>query len=413
MGKISWRPRAKRLREDESSSSQEDKTWPAQFAKRPRKGDQLTGESPGESETKGSDSSDNASLKHASDASDNSASSTPVRRRQLSEEPGPVSSSPHQFFSMPRPTQEQREKQRQEAIARRETGFPLPFGGQTGITPVEKLDPTSLPSFVSIEPKIGDPPSCDWSAFRKPKLRRYSMPSSFEWQSLLGRGVDGTAFRARADGRELVVKVFHHSRWMENLAYWAFARECRNCAVLELITTSIRHAKDQGRDIFIHPYPETKRQAYRNLKAFSTEYIGGGRPPGFVPFESNTEINECLGWMKVTGLEFQEYAVASSDQLCQPDVTQDLYAIVYTWLPQGTLTKKALQDQLDFFWLTGFSLVPIADRNYRGSGILVDFSDPILPHDPTWCHLGFGYVVKDGPNNSFYSGNREPRAPKS
>lgn len=92
-------------------------------------------------------------------------------------------------------------------ISRCEEGYPLRLGDEHPVVPVEALDTETLPSCVSLEPKIGDPPSCDWPAFRRPKLRRFPDASSLELKTHLAEGVDGIVFRARSGDREVVVKM--------------------------------------------------------------------------------------------------------------------------------------------------------------------------------------------------------------
>ncbi len=43
-----------------------------------------------------------------------------------------------------------------------------------------------------------------------------------------------------------------------------------------------------------------------------------------------------------------------------------------------------VQRHFDFFYLAGFVLVPFREPNWRGKGVLVDFSDLVPPHSRRW-----------------------------
>lgn len=66
--------------------------------------------------------------------------------------------------------------------------------------------------------------------------------------------------------------------------------------------------------------------------------------------------------------------------------TEYYYAIVYEYVPdtQCALTADVLQAQLDFFWLSGFCLVPLRAENWTGPGILLDLADLICPWQAAW-----------------------------
>lgn len=64
------------------------------------------------------------------------------------------------------------------------------------------------------------------------------------------------------------------------------------------------------------------------------------------------------------------------------------------FVPEGLLEEDMVQSSLDFFYLAGFVCVLVKLDNWRGSGILVDFSDLILPHSPAWRQFYYGKMVK-------------------
>ena len=63
-------------------------------------------------------------------------------------------------------------------------------------------------SFLSQEPKVGDPP-LEWDDFKRPRLRRFPRSrNDIELQRFLGRGEDGITIKAQIKGGEAVaVKI--------------------------------------------------------------------------------------------------------------------------------------------------------------------------------------------------------------
>lgn len=182
---------------------------------------------------------------------------------------------------------------------------------------------------------------------------------------------------------------------------WPFERECLNCAVLELMTTSLRDAAANNQPIYLHTRPKTRQDALRNIRAFSKEYAEKyqserERPPGFEAFALKPQINDCLGWMQLDG-DFI-WSLVRKFRLGPYRGLQTrlpwYYAIVYKFVPQGTLDDDVVQSQYDFFYLAGFCIAHFKEDNWRGSGILVDFSDLVLPHLLQWQQGSYGRKVK-------------------
>ncbi|KAM7182889.1 hypothetical protein V8F33_013941 [Rhypophila sp. PSN 637] len=256
-------------------------------------------------------------------------------------------------------------------------------------------------SFLSTEPMQGDP-SCKWENFKNAKLRRFPGElSAFRWERYIGTGEDGVVLEARLDdGTPVAVKIFRHSEHPEPINgfrfYWAFQRECHNCAILEMITTSIKKASLAGNHIYIHPKPREHRDACLNLKAFSAEAADKSPVPpvNFQPFRPDVLPNTCLGWMELSGKEAR--ALFHMLQAFAPDMPADksYFAIVYLFVPEGQLNDTVIQSQMDFFYLTGFVCPAYKEDNWRGSGILVDFSDIVSPLSSSWQRLLYGRKIK-------------------
>lgn len=76
--------------------------------------------------------------------------------------------------------------------------------------PLPKLEPKPglTFTFLSHEPKEGDPPSCAWENFKYPKLRKFpKAPSTLQFKAFLGAGTDSIVFQAKVgDDQEVAVK---------------------------------------------------------------------------------------------------------------------------------------------------------------------------------------------------------------
>lgn len=55
------------------------------------------------------------------------------------------------------------------------------------------------------------------------------------------------------------------------------------------------------------------------------------------------------------------------------------FCIVYAFVPGKRLRADTILSQMDFFHAVGFDIVPFNPANWRGEGVLIDFSDIISP----------------------------------
>lgn len=279
--------------------------------------------------------------------------------------------------------------------------------------------PSTKLSFISSDLKLGDPPY-NWEDIRRPKLRRYpNCLSTLTWHAHLGSGADGVVLQAMAANGDLVavkivswadpftlVTILTVDKFFSNATpvpppgarcYWPFERECRNVAILEMITTSLRHASAAGRSILVNPSPITKRDAVKNLQAFSANCSRDQSPSHFQPISLNTQINPCLGWATINGKDANQAIHAQCGIPCF-NRDETYFVIVYHYVLDEELRIPVVQAQLDFFYQTGFICTPVEERNWRGPGILIDFSDLVSPHAHEWEEFTFGRLVrsKDG-----------------
>ncbi|KAL8377051.1 hypothetical protein RB595_007945 [Gaeumannomyces hyphopodioides] len=257
-------------------------------------------------------------------------------------------------------------------------------------------------SFLSYEPKVGDAPY-EWKDFDAQKLRQYPKPpSSLKFRKYIGGGIEGVVLRARAENdEEVAVKIYFHNKQPEPIRgtkrLFAFERECRNCAVLELISTSLREADANDRPIVLHPRPKTREDAIRNLRAFSSDHgdkYRSDHPEGFEAVVPTVHINDCLGWMQLDG--DQVWSLLGRLRVDHQDLTKLpwYFAMVYKFVPKGDHQKDVVRSQYNFFYLAGFVCAPYKKDNWRGSGILVDMGDLVLPMASEWKAYNYGRRVK-------------------
>lgn len=64
------------------------------------------------------------------------------------------------------------------------------------------------------------------------------------------------------------------------------------------------------------------------------------------------------------------------------------------YVSRGTLDDDMVQSRSDFYYLAGFCITHFKEDNWRGSGVLVDIADPVLPHLPQWQQGSYGQKVK-------------------
>ncbi|RSL94406.1 hypothetical protein CDV31_014320 [Fusarium ambrosium] len=300
----------------------------------------------------------------------------------------------------------------------------------TNAQSTRKASETVLP-FISQEPKVGDPP-LDWEDFEKPRLRQFpGTRDDIRLRRFLGRGADGLIIKARIRGREdpVVIKTFFfnhqpppvgvdstvsfrrigpadpnslrerhyqfHNRSKREPCrgaerYWAFERECINCTLLEKIESCFRRAKAAGRQIRLNPNPKTKAEALENLRAIAaagSKEAPSSEPDNSVVFAPDVRITRCLGWTQIKGSDINHHLIQTKAE-CWLDLKDDeiYYANIYDYIPRGQVDLNTLVRQLDFFHVTGFINVSFNEANWRGSGVLVDFSDIVSPfaRHPWW-----------------------------
>ncbi|RSL59036.1 hypothetical protein CEP54_007508 [Fusarium duplospermum] len=172
--------------------------------------------------------------------------------------------------------------------------------------------------------------------------------------------------------------------------YWAFERECMNCALLEKIETCLQRAKAAGRQIRLNPNPKTRAEALENLRAIAA--VGSKEAPKLesdnsFAFPPDVAITPCLGWTQIKGSDINQHLTRTNAE-CWLDLKDDeiYYANIYDYIPHGQVDMNTLIGQLDFFHVSGFINVSFNEANWRGAGVLIDFSDiisPFAPH-PWW-----------------------------
>ncbi|KAH7151929.1 hypothetical protein B0J13DRAFT_251942 [Dactylonectria estremocensis] len=237
------------------------------------------------------------------------------------------------------------------------------------------------------------PSACAWRNFRRPRLRRFKLQGSVNFTKLLGYGLDGIVWKVEIGGCVYALKVFWDNHAPEDTRYWAIQRECQNASLLEMMRFAIEHSSDS---IWLNPEPKTFHDAVLNLHAFSDE--GRRRQlfrkkPGVVQYSNTPQLRKCHGWTMMTGKElyalpsFARPSAVRVDRIMRDiSPSEDYYAIVYEYVSDGQsgLATDEVQAQLDFFWLTGFCLVPLRTENWKGTGILVDMADLVCPWHAAW-----------------------------
>ncbi|KAM6529107.1 hypothetical protein FALCPG4_010055 [Fusarium falciforme] len=185
-------------------------------------------------------------------------------------------------------------------------------------------------------------------------------------------------------------KIFYHNRQPEPIygigRYWAFERECINCALLDMIGASLRRAKTTGNPIYLLPNPTKHKHAIRNLFAFSDEgYAKSPSPEHFVPFEPSVEINHCFGWTELSGRDINaalKRAWAHQDI----DDNQTYFAIVYPFVPNHNWRPKPSFRNSNSSTLPGSTMLrstsPIGwEQVYLSTSVI---SSTHLPHELKW-----------------------------
>lgn len=254
------------------------------------------------------------------------------------------------------------------------------------------------------------PTPCAWSNFRRPLLRRFKQQGTFAFTDLLGYGYDGVVWKVEVGGQVYALKVvcfvlhppsrgnslttkFWDNQPPEGTRYWAVQRECQNASLLESMRYAIEGSPDP---IWLNPEPKTLRDAALNLHAFSDEGLDRKlfrNKPGAVKYSTVPNLRKCHGWTMMSGKELYALPpilrpgeVRIDGKMRELLRSESYHAIVYEYVSDSghALDTEAVQSQLDFFWLTGFCLVPMRADNWEGAGVLVDMADLVCPWHAGW-----------------------------
>ncbi|KAM7191180.1 hypothetical protein V8F33_009051 [Rhypophila sp. PSN 637] len=255
--------------------------------------------------------------------------------------------------------------------------------------------------FQHHQPLQGDAPRA-WENFRQPKLWPCPFAEGFEWEALLGAGVDGFVSQVTMLGRSYALKVFWNTvPPLEPERYWAFQRECQNAALFEMITSAVHAASDQNDAVYLHPTPSTQDDAIQNLRAFSDEGRQDGQfrnLPEAVQVTAKTmpRLRRCYGWTTVNPTDITRAITRGLPRrLHASDVlrtispgTGDRNAIVYEYIPDHKTGQPATQEAMDFLWRAGFQLTfPTRLQDWR-DGVLLDLSAIRCPWHPGYVGMG-------------------------
>lgn len=170
-----------------------------------------------------------------------------------------------------------------------------------------------------------------------------------------------------------------------------------------MITTSFKQAKAKGKPIYLNLKPKTRSKAFQNLETFCVNDDGSSRVPDeemkdLQLFETSDAdnaaimtINSCLGWIEldtsdvVRDLKRLQYSARLElPELPEPKV----FCIAYRFVPEGELDMKTVVAQANFFHVAGFYQRQFKGNNWRGKGVLVDFSDLVPLHETLWSPQG-------------------------
>ena len=135
----------------------------------------------------------------------------------------------------------------------------------------------------------------------------------------------------------------------------------------------------------MRPGPSSVHHARNNLRAFCEQAATRPQPKGYIPIENDVQLVGCLGWTELKGSKVNQRLRGVPQEHKVADETYP--AIVYQFVAdEGVPGLDTIDAQANFFHLTGFQLVNFTETNWRGKGVLVDFSD-IIPHHvghPWW-----------------------------
>ncbi|EGY23784.1 uncharacterized protein VDAG_05222 [Verticillium dahliae VdLs.17] len=257
---------------------------------------------------------------------------------------------------------------------------------------IKRCEAEKQQTFLDPRPLAGHPDRA-WASFCQPLLRSYPRLPNILWRDQLGHGVDGIAWNVTICG-----DIPPPGR-----RYWAFQRECQNVALLQMVQSAIESSTEP---IYLHPQPNTRMDAVRNLHAFSHEGFREQRfknLPNAIPHTSVPRLRKCLGWMKVPGAELcalqhrlRPRRVRLDRTMREILPTEDYYALVYEFIPKNPIVDiNAMQSQADFLWRLGFCFTPIRLDNWE-DGLLLDMADIVCPWAVGWSETQYTRpLVKD------------------
>lgn len=168
-----------------------------------------------------------------------------------------------------------------------------------------------------------------------------------------------------------------------------------------MITTSFKQAKAKGKPIYLNLKPKTGSEALQNLKTFAVNDDGSSKVPeeemkDLQLFQTSDAddaaimaINNCLGWTDLDTSDvlrdLKRLQCPALPKLPEPKV----FCIAYRFVPEGELDMKTVVAQANFFHVAGFYQRQFKGNNWRGRGVLVDFSDLVPLHETLWSPQGY------------------------
>ncbi|KAM4059829.1 hypothetical protein HRG_002547 [Hirsutella rhossiliensis] len=225
-------------------------------------------------------------------------------------------------------------------------------------------------------------------AFEQPQLRRCQFNlSQVDWERAvrIGGGLDGYVWKVHFGSEgPYALKVFYDT-FPPNVHYYAFERECRNAALLQLMQAAVRQAAAESASIVVNSKPATIDDIRNNLLAFSNERRL--MSPAIVG-ESDEVVSEippfteCYGWLQFSGQTFLEmpfkqtpptYKADKLIRLFAPDRTY--FAIVYEYIADPENNDQVVEKVDRFLHRAGFGHTMSPDgSNWRHSK-LIDHSE--------------------------------------
>ncbi|KAL7794233.1 hypothetical protein V8C37DRAFT_376955, partial [Trichoderma ceciliae] len=155
--------------------------------------------------------------------------------------------------------------------------------------------------------------------------------------------------------------------------------------------------------VLVNASPATREDALANHHAFSQEgRLRLKRKLEEAPITTKAisevpRLRQCYGWLNFSGQTLRRapwsmwppsFRIDKIDR--RMPLGQDYIAIVYEYVEDGENNPAAVEQVLEFLWLTGFSLTnsPLA-RNWE-SGVLIDLCDIISPRGYGWERINYG-----------------------